>query len=308
MGVPTGQYGSNGGYVVDGQDFRQHLNRMPQAIFSLAGPGYFSTLAIPLLSGRDFTAADAYDRPFVAIVSESLARQSFPGENPIGHTIMCGLDSLAWMTIVGVVADVRQDSPAASAGPALYMPLLQHPFHANEVQIVMRTAVSPTSLIEPVRSRMRSLSPEAATRFTTLEAMVSNSIATPRLRMTLVAVFAAVALLLAAAGMYGVMSCTAAERIPEFGVRVALGASPRSVVALVLGHAARMAALGAAIGLALALAAGRVMSTMLFGLTATDAATYAGVLAAITPVVAIAAAIPAWRAARADPVTALRSE
>ena len=308
MGVPTGQYGSNGGYVVDGQDFRQHLGNLPQAIFSLSGPGYFSTMGIPLRRGRDFNSGDGYDRPFVAIISESLARQSFPGQDPIGHTVMCGLDSLTWMTIVGVVADVRQDSPASSPGPTLYMPLLQHPHHGNEVQVVMRSAVSPTSLIEPVRSKMRSLSPETATRFITMEAMVSNSIATPRLRMMLAGLFAGLALLLAVAGMYGVMSYVTTQRIAEFGVRIALGASPRSVLALVLGRAARLAALGAAVGLALAFSAARVMNSMLFGLKATDAITYAGVLVAVTPIVVLAAAIPAWRAARADPVVALRNE
>ncbi|HMF94419.1 MAG TPA: ABC transporter permease [Vicinamibacterales bacterium] len=308
MGVPTGQYGSNGGYVVDGQDFRRRLGNLAQATFSLSGPGYFSTLGIPLLRGRDFTSGDGYDRPTVAIISESLARQSFPGQDPLGHTIMCGLESLKWMTIVGVVADVRQDSPAAPPGPTLYMPLLQQPFHANEVQVVMRTAVAPASLIDPVRSRMRTLNGETATRFTTMDAMVSNSIATPRLRMMLVGVFAAIALLLAMAGMYGVMSYVTTQRIAEFGVRMALGASPRSVVGLVLGRAALMAALGAASGLALAFSAARVMNTMLFGLKATDAITYAVVLLAVMPIVILAAAMPAWRASRADPVVALRSE
>jgi putative ABC transport system permease protein len=308
MGVPTGDYGSNGKYVVDGQDFRQRVDNPAQATFSLAGPGYFSTMGIPLRGGRDFNANDRYDRPFVAIISESLARQSFPGQDPIGHTIMCGLESLRWMTIVGVVGDTRQDSPASSLGPTLYMPLLQQPYHGNEVQVVMRTAVSPASLIDPVRRTMRSLNPETATKFTTLEAMVSNSIATPRLRMMLGALFAGLALLLAMAGMYGVMSYATTQRIAEFGVRIALGASPRSVVTQVLGGAARMAGLGAAIGLALALSAARVMNSMLFGLNATDAITYAAVLFAVMPIVVLAAAIPAWRAARADPVVALRHE
>jgi predicted permease len=293
---------------VDGQDFRARIGNMPQAIFSLASPGYFSTMGIPLQRGRDFEAGDRYDRPFVAIVSESLARQTFPGQDPIGHTIMCGLDSPTWMTIVGVVADVRQDSPASSPGPALYMPLLQHPYHGNEVQIVMHSAVPPASIVEPVRGRMHALNADVATRFTTLDAMVSSSIATPRLRMVLVGTFAGLAVLLAMAGMYGVMSYVTTQRIPEFGVRMALGASPRRVVTLVLGRAAQLAGVGAVLGLAIAFSAARVITSMLFGLTATDAATYAGVLLALTPVVVLAAAIPAWRAACADPVVALRSE
>jgi predicted permease len=308
MGVPTGQYGSNGGYVVDGQDFSDRRNGLAQATFSLSGPGYFSTMGIPLLRGRDFTAGDGYDRQPVAIISESLARQSFPTVDPIGHTIMCGLESPKWMTIVGVVADTRQDSPASSKGPTLYMPLTQYPFHGNEVQVVMRSAVSPTALIDPVRSKMRSLNPEVAVRFTTMEAMVSTSIATPRLRMMLVGLFAGLALLLAMAGMYGVMTYVTIERIPEFGVRMALGASPRGVLALVLRRAAELALLGVAVGVALALSSARVVASLLFGLKPTDAITYAGVLLAVTPIVVLAAAIPAWRAARADPVAALRSE
>ncbi len=308
MGVPTGEYGSNGGYVIDGQDFAHPVKNLPQAIFSLSGPGYFSTMGIPLLRGRDFNASDTYEHPFVAIVSESLARQTFPGQDPIGHSIECGLDEPKWMTIVGVVADVRQDSPASSPGPALYMPLLQHPYHANEVEIVMRAGVSPTSLIEPVRAKMRSLNPEIATKFSTMEAMVSDSIATPRLQMLLAGLFAGLALLLAMAGMYGVMSYVTTQRIPEFVVRIALGASPHKVLALVLVGAARMTLLGVAIGLALAFSAARVMNSLLYALKPTDAVTYAAVLLAVTPIVVLAAAIPAWRAARVNPVVALRAE
>jgi predicted permease len=308
MGVPTGQYGSNGGYVIDGQDVTQQHNNLAQATFSLSGPGYFSTMGIPLLRGRDFNSSDGYEHPFVAIISESLGRQSFPGQDPIGHTILCGLDSPKWMTIVGMVSDVRQDSPASSPGPTLYMPLLQHPYHGNEVEVVMRSTVSPASLIDPVRNKMTSLNPAIATKFTTMEAMVSDSIATPRLRMMLVGLFAALALLLAMAGMYGVMSYVTTQRIPEFGVRMALGASPANVLALVLGRAAQMTVLGVAAGLAIAFCTVRVINTMLFGLKATDTLTYAGVLLAVTPFVVLAAAIPAYRAARVDPAVALRNE
>ena len=294
--------------MIDGQDFRQQQNSLAQATFSLSGPGYFSTMGIPLLQGRDFGSNDSYDRPFVAIISESLARQSFSGKDPVGHTILCGLDSPKWMTIVGVVADVRQDSPASSPGPTLYMPLLQHPFYANEVQVVLRSEVSPTSLIDQVRGKMRALNPEVATTFTTMEAMISDSIATPRLRMILVGLFAGLALLLAVAGMYGLMSYVTTQRIPEFGVRMALGASPSNVMALVLRRAAQMTILGVVVGLALAFSAARLMNTMLFGLRATDAITYATVLLAVMPIVVLAALIPARRASRVDPIVALRNE
>ena len=307
MGVPTGQYGSNGSYVIDGQNFDAPGTK-PQAIFSLSGPGYFSTMGIPLLRGRDFNDGDTYDRLFVAVISESLARQSFPGTDPIGHTIECGLDSPKWMTIVGVVADVRQESPASKPGPALYMPLQQHPYYANEVEVVMRTAVPPASLIDAVRAKVQGANSQIAMKFTTLEALVSDSVATPRLRTMLAGLFAGLALLLAMAGMYGVMSYATTQRIPEFGVRMALGAAPRDVVRLVLRRAAIMAGAGIAIGLALALFATRVISSMLFGLKTTDAVTYGGVLLAVMPILLLAASVPAWRAARVDPLQALRNE
>jgi predicted permease len=307
MGLPTGRYGSNGSFWVDGHDFRQHHDNPAQATFTLSGPGYFSTMGIPVLRGRDFEASDHYDHPFVAIISESLARQSFPGQDPTGHTIQCGLDSPKWMTIVGVVADIRQDSPASSPGPTLYMPLLQHPYYGNEVEVVLRSAVSPTSLIDVVRGKIRALNPEIATKFTNMEALVSDSLTTPRLRVLLAGLFAGLALLLAMAGMYGVMSYVTTQRIPEFGVRMALGASPHNVLALVLGRATQLTVIGVAAGLALAFSAARFMNTLLFGLPSTDLITYGGVLVAVTSLVVLAAAVPAWRAARVDPMLALRN-
>lgn len=308
MGVPSGEIGSNGAYSVDGQELKGDPSNAAQANFTLSSSGYFSTMGIPLLHGRDFDSSDNYDHPFVAIISDSLARQRFPGKDSIGHSIVCGLDSPKWMTVVGVVADVRQDSPGDSPRPTIYMPLQQHPYFANQLQMVMRSAVSPDSLIDPVRRKMRALNPEVATKFTTMEAMVSDSIATPRLRVMLVGLFAGVALLLAVAGMYGVMNYVTTQRIAEFGVRMALGASPRSVLALVMRDAAQLTVLGLTAGLAFAFSMARVLNTLLFGLKATDAITYTAALLAVTPIVVLAAAIPAWRAARVDPVVALRNE
>ena len=309
MGLPTGQYGSNGNYVVDGQDFNAHLTDAAHADFALASPGYLATMGIPLLRGRDFTSDDRYETPYVAIISESLARQSFHGQDPIGHTIETGLDApQRWMTIVGVVRDVRQDSPAATPGATIYMPLLQHPFFANEVQVVLRTAVSPTSMINTVRKKMLALNPEVPTKFTTMEAMVSDTVATPRLRMVLVGLFAAMALLLAAIGIYGVISYAVTQRVSEFGVRMALGATPRNIVGLVLRGAGSLAAIGVTAGLVLAAATSKVISSMLFGLKASDALTYAAVLVLLAVLAVLSAAIPAWRASRVDPLVALRQE
>ena len=311
MGLPTGQYGSNGGYVLEGQGtMENHPQELPQANFSLSSPGYFSTLGIPLVRGRDFTDRDRTGSVPVAIISEALARQSYPNRDPIGQRVQCGLDaeSMKWMTIVGVVGNVRQDSPASGMSPALYMPLAQHPYRANEVQVAIRTQVDPSSVIAPVQQIVREMNPEVAMKFTTMDAMVGDSVAAPRFRTTLALSFAAFALLLAIMGVYAVMSYVTAQRSGEFAVRVALGASPGAILRLVLNGAARLAAAGVIAGAVLAVAASRVLATMLFGLTSTDALTYATVLAIVVPVVLLAAVLPALRAARVNPLAALRNE
>ncbi len=309
MGLPTGQYSSDGSYAVEGKQIFATGQKLPHAGFRLASPAYFATMAIPLTRGRDFSARDRYDALPVAIVSEALARESFPNENPIGKRLQCGLDSVGkWMTIVGVVGDVRQNSPASTPEPELYMPLQQHPYLANELQVVIRTPLDPNSLAGAVRRRVRAMNPETAMKFTTMEAMVAGSVAKPRFQTFLIAAFAGLALLLAMVGVYGVLSYVIAQRTSEFGLRVAMGASPADVVGLVLRGALRLAAAGLAIGLLLSLAANRVMASMLFELKPTDALTYAAVLIAVTPVILLAAAIPAWRAVRVDALTALRQE
>jgi predicted permease len=307
MGLPTGQYDSNGSYAIEGkQTFDGDFRRLPSAGFRLASPGYFRTMAIPVLRGREFDDGDLYERPFVAIISESLARQSFGTDDPIGHRIRCGFDSDEWMTIVGVVGDVRQASPASPPGPELYMPLRQHPYAASNVQMVIRTSADPESLIGLVRQTVRSMRPEVALKFTTMETSVNDSIAAPRFRMALVSTFATLALMLAVAGMYAVMSYVTTQRTSEFGLRVALGAKAGDVVRLVLRGATRLVAIAVALGLVMALATSRITTTMLFGITPMDTQAYAGVLLVAIPLVILAAIIPAIKAARVDPMIALR--
>jgi putative ABC transport system permease protein len=307
MGLPTGTYDSNGSYAVEGQHtFDGDLRRLPSAGFRLASPGYFRTMGIPLRRGREFDDGDRHDRPFVAVISESLARQSFAAGDPIGQRIKCGFDSDEWMTIVGVVGDVRQASPASAPGPELYMPLRQHPYASTRVQVVIRTSVAPQSLIGAVRQAVRVTSPDVAVKFTTLQASVDRSIAAPRFRMVLVSAFAGLALLLAVGGMYAVMSYGTSQRTAEFGLRLALGAEAPDVVRLVVGGAARLIAVGLALGLLMAAAASRVITAMLFGIQPVDIPAYAGVLLVSVPMIFLAAMVPAIRAARVDPMIALR--
>jgi len=308
MGLPTGAYGSNGFYkVVDHAPSAKPL----QSVWALTSPNYFAAMRVPLLRGRDFTTRDGFDSGGVAIISEAMARQAFPNnEDPLGRRIICGLDK--WtaqpMTIVGIVGDVRQTSPGQPPDPALYMPLAQHPFRANEVQVIMRTAGPPTTFVPAARAVAQQVNPQMAIRFTTLDSMVADSISAPRFRTLLASVFAGLALLLAMAGVYGVMSYVVTQRTAELGLRMALGAGAGNVVRLVLGRAAALAAAGLVIGALLSAATSRLTESMLFGLKPSDPSTWAMVFASVSVIALIAAAGPAWRAARIDPMIALREE
>jgi ABC-type antimicrobial peptide transport system permease subunit len=188
------------------------------------------------------------------------------------------------------------------------MPLAQHPFRANEVQVAIRTQVDPESLIAPVKRIVSDMNPDVATKFTTMNAMLDESVADPRFRTTLALSFAGVALLLAIMGVYAVMSYVTAQRTGEFAIRAALGASRGEILGMVLRGAGQLAATGAAAGVVLALATGRVLANLLFGLTPTDMLTYVIVSALVLPAVLLAALRPALRASRTDPLVALRDE
>jgi predicted permease len=315
MGLPTGHYGSNGSYLVEGvhiqsgQDpFKMNWpHDVPSALFSLASRHYFETVGIHLIAGRDFTSRDQYDAPFTAIVSQSLARQSFGNANPIGRRIYCGLDSPNPMTIVGVVSDVRQDSPASKPEAEIYMPFQQHPYFANELQIAIRTDGDATRLVPEVRRRMLKLAPYMATQFTTFNEMVQGSMAAPRFRAALIGLFALLAVLLAMAGIYGVMSYWVSERNAEMGLRMALGADRISIIALVSRQALWLALSGLALGVTGALSLSHVAKSLLFGVQALDLSTYCLAAGAVLVVVMAAALVPSLRAARVDPAVALRS-
>jgi predicted permease len=306
MGLPAGDYSSFGAYAVEGLHQFAPGATLPSAGFRLASPGFFTTMGIPLLAGRDFGDGDRFDATRVAIVSRTLARQTFGASSPLGRRIQCGLDSIDPMTIVGVVDDVRHDSPADGPSAEIYMPLTQHPAYANEVQYVLRTAGEPLALTASVRAALVRALPGAATRSTTLETMVADSIATPRFRARLVGVFATLALLLATMGVFGVMSYVSLQRTPEFGVRLALGASPGDLWRLVLGKGLSVALAGIGIGTAVSLAVTRGLESMLFGLTPLDPSTWAVVVGLTLAATLVASAWPAWRASRIDPSAALR--
>jgi putative ABC transport system permease protein len=309
LSVPT-SVRSNGGYWIEGGPGPEQTGvRAPQAVLNVVTPHYFRTMRIPMKQGRDFDDRDGGQAPFVAIVSEALARESFPGQDPIGRRIQCGLDSLAFMTIVGVVGDVRTYGPARPAQAEIYMPFEQHPRPSTVLTIMARTASSdPLALTETLRRVIQSRDPEVPVRASTMEGTLQTASATPRFRTFLLVVFAAVALVLAVAGVYGVMAYTVSQRVPEIGVRVALGASPADILTMVIGQGARLAGVGLAVGVVLALAASRLLQGLLFGVTARDPA----ILGTVVAVVAVAALgacyVPGRRALRVEPVAALRAE
>jgi predicted permease len=301
---------SNGGYAIEGQgDVRQTGIRSPQAIFNVVTPDYFRAMRVPFKSGRDFSDGDRREAPLVAIVNESLARASFQNENPIGRRIQCGLDTLDFMTIVGVVADVRTAGPSRPAQPEIYMPYEQHPGPATAMNLVARTETpDPLALSETISRKIRERNPDVPARASSMEGTLENAAATPRFRTFLLVVFAAVALLLAIAGVYGVMAYTVSQRVPELGVRIALGAAPADIMQLIVGQGLRLGAAGLVIGLALALLAGRVLQGLLFGVTARDPLILGLVTAGVAVATLFACYFPGRRAVRVDPMQALRAE
>jgi putative ABC transport system permease protein len=309
-GLPT-QVASNGGYWLEGGPTFQQLGiaGSPQAIFTVVTPDYFRTLGVPLRRGREFTDSDIRGGTMVAIVNEALVKASFPGQDPIGRRIQCGLDTLDFMTIVGVVGDVRTWGPQRPAQAEIFMPYEQHPGPATALNIVARTDLAdPLALTDVMRRKISERNPDVPVLASTMEATLQTASAAPRFQTFLLVVFAGVALLLALAGVYGVMAYTVSQRIPELGVRIALGATPENIRLLILRHGAALAGSGLALGLGLALLSGRVLQGFLFGVEATDPLVLAGVIAAVTVATLAACYIPVRRAVRVDPMVALRWE
>ena len=307
MGLPDGPYHSDGLYAVEGmQDFvTDQFDRLPHAGFRLTSPGYFSAMGVSVLEGRDFTTRDLYDAEPVAIVSETLVRQVFHGQSPLGRRLKCGLDRDVWMRVVGVVGDMRNDNPASVAGPELYMPYRQHPYHANDLQIVIQ---ADGDVSAAARRTIAAIDPRIPVKVTTVQRMHDDAIALPRFRTWLLIVFAAVATALAIAGVYGVMSYAVARRRGEMGLRLALGATRGQIVSLLVGRAAILATIGLAGGLAASALTGRSLDALLYGIQRWDPVAIGGAVVVMGSAALVAAFIPALRAARVDPVAALRQE
>jgi len=304
-------------FWIEGQPKPANLQEMPQAMFYLVEAGFRQAMGVTLERGRFIAAQDDEHAPVVVDIDDVFARTYFPGENPIGkHIHIAGFDVRA--EIVGVVGHVKQwglDADAKSAieaqfdYPFMQLPEKLMPLAADAVAVVLRTEGDPTLVMAAVRRAVAEIDPrEVVYNVQTMDEVVSNSFAARRLSMILLGVFAALALVLACVGIYGVISYLVGQRTHEIGVRMALGAQPSDVLRLVVGHGARMALVGVAIGIGAALGLTRLMANQLFGVSAHDPLTFTGVAVLLIIVALGACYIPARRAMRVDPMIALRYE
>ena len=270
---------------------------------------FMEAMGIRLLRGRYFTPFDRDSTPPVVIVSEALADRIWPGEDAIGKRVHLGDPMSPWREVIGIAGNVKHSGLDAEVTQQIYIPERQWQFADNQVVLVVRASGDPLAIAEAVRLAVRSVDPDQPiTRLATMDQVIARSTAQRSMALILFAVFAGVALLLAAAGIYGVLAGHVAERTREIGVRSALGATPSDIVRLVLAQGARLAVLGLALGLAGALAFGRLLSTMLYGVQPGDPWTLVLVSLVLAFVAVTACLVPARRALRVDPMTALRAE
>jgi len=279
----------------------------PSTNVRIVTPGLFRTLAIPLLAGRDFDERDVAGRPAVVVVSRGLAREFWPDKDPLGQRVSLSWDGWTEAEVVGVVGDVRLNALDRDMPRVMYWPQAQ--LGSGFMALLVRTSTSPPSVVPAVREVLATLDRDLPPgRFRTLDEVAAGSLDPQRFLLQLLGAFALVALTLAAVGVYGVMSYTVAERIPEVGVRLAIGASPGDIVRLILGQGLALAAAGIAIGVVLAAAGAGALGTLLYEVPPRDPFSLAAVAALLLLATLAAAWLPARRAARTDPLKALRAE
>jgi putative ABC transport system permease protein len=304
-GLPMVGGGNDGQFLIDDNPALKGYGG-----FRVASPGYFSAMGMHLLQGRFFDQTDGPETPQVALVSESLARQYWPNEDPLGKGIQYGnMDGdTHLLRVVGVVSDVREFGLEAKAQPTVYVHYLQRPRQARGFAIVARTQADVKTLIPAMRGAVQSLNRDVPTNFRTLGQVFSSSLDNRRFSLVIFGSFAAVALLLAALGIYGVTSYAVTQRTTEIGIRMALGAQPGNILTMVIGQGIILSLIGICVGLAGAFALTRLLASLLFGVSATDPMTFVAVSLLLLGVALVACFVPARRATKVDPMVALRYE
>ncbi|HEU4478045.1 MAG TPA: ABC transporter permease, partial [Pyrinomonadaceae bacterium] len=278
----------------------------PQARYYDASPGYFHTMQIPLLSGREFTDQDNTSAPSVAVINETMAKRYWPDRNAVGQRVILPRSKES-LEIVGIAGDVRRFDLESQVEPEIYWPNLQQTRWAS--YFILRTTRDPVELLPTVRSRVAEIDKDVQVlRGSSMDTLISTSLERPRFNMTLLLIFASTALVLASVGLYGVISYSVSQRTREMGIRLALGAEPRKVVQKVMRETLSLVFVGVILGLFAARLAAQVLTTMLFGVTPTDPITFILVTMLVITVAALAGYIPANRASKVDPLTALRCE
>lgn len=292
---------------IEGQPLPKNMWSSSEVAWCSVMPDYFRTMRIPLLKGRDFTLQDTPKSPQVAIINKTMARLFWPNQNPIGKRFARDYRKPAWITVVGIAGDVKESGLAEATSPEAYFPEAQT---ANLwMAVVIRTSLPPLGEASALRHVVRSLDPELpVSGVETLSQIVSRSSQQQRFVTLLLGLFAATALVLALMGIYGIISYSVAQRTHEFGIRIALGAQKREVLQLVLREGLALALVGVAAGLVSALALTRLMASLLYGVRPNDPATFVTVPLLLIGVALLACYIPARRAAKADPMVALRHE
>ena len=313
--IPLNQEGSHQPIQIEGQP-EVAMADQPEVDVRLISPGYLQAMHIPLLRGRDFGDQDVNGRPASILISESMARRFWPGENPIGKRLTLTFSPDRIREVVGVVGDVKLDSLDQSRpSAALYVPLDQisasgpNGWKSFPLTLVVRSATAPASMVSAVTSVVHEVDGTVPVRDVfTMDDVIANSLTQPRFNMFLLGVFAGLALLLAAIGIYSVLSYSVRQRVPEIGIRLALGATVSDVLRMVVIEGMKPTLIGVAIGGATALAMGRLVASLIFQVKPTDPATFVAVAALLAFIALLACIIPAYRASRVDPVIALRNE
>jgi predicted permease len=304
----TGYDENAGGFLIEGK--KAAPNQDFHARYHMATPGYFAAMGIPLLEGRWFTDGDKKGAPTALIINRAMARKYWPGEDVIGRRISFDDNPKKdddWMRIVGVAGDVKDQANSPAAEPAFWWS--EYQMAQPDMSVVIRTQSDPRQAADGLRDAVHALDPELAVADVKLMNQVADaSVSTPRFTFVLVGLFAGLAILLAAIGAYGVIAYSVTQRIPEFGLRVALGAQRGDLLRMVLAQSARLAIPGIVVGLVLALSLGRILQTLLYGVRPADPLILASVTLMVLIVSMLASYAPARRASRADPMTTLRAE